>query len=251
MNFYTPQLIGNELFNAYFKKQCNAIHCVWHEDCNTLIEVCPPGVIQQQTNTKMKTIPQLKKSLLMIAAGSVAVFSQAANAITITLDPTSIYYIGNVTPGLPADQTTQVEFLTALKGLALNASSSTLVPGETDVITRSSNVLALTEVPTEAGQTRFLDPFPNSYSITGAYVALKYGGGGQGGFQRMEFYYTSGLTGSFTVGSTTALSSVTTYNPGPGDGPGRKVPDGGTTVAALGFALLGLGSMRKLIGSKA
>jgi hypothetical protein len=33
--------------------------------------------------------------------------------------------------------------------------------------------------------------------------------------------------------------------------PPSRVPDGGTTVATLGFALLGLGSMRKLIGLKA
>ena len=32
--------------------------------------------------------------------------------------------------------------------------------------------------------------------------------------------------------------------------PPSRVPDGGTTVTALGFALLGLGSIRKLIGSK-
>jgi hypothetical protein len=202
----------------------------------------------------MKTIPQLKKALLIITAGSSVMFSQVASAVTITLDPTSIYYIGNVTPGLPADQGTQIDFLTALRSLAPSTSSSILVPGETDLITRSANVLALTEVPTTTGEVRFTTfPVTNSYSITGAYVALKYGGGGAGGFQRMEFYYTSGLTGDFMVGSTTALSSVTKYNPGttPPPGGGGRVPDGGTTIACLGFALLGLGSMRKLIGSKA
>ena len=34
-------------------------------------------------------------------------------------------------------------------------------------------------------------------------------------------------------------------------GPNNRVPDGGTTLASLGFALLGLGSIRKLVNSKA
>ena len=37
----------------------------------------------------------------------------------------------------------------------------------------------------------------------------------------------------------------------PNPGGGGRVPDGGTTIACLGMALLGLGSMRKLIASKA
>lgn len=50
------------------------------------------------------------------------------------------------------------------------------------------------------------------------------------------------------------LSNLKLYSngtDGPGNGGGGRVPDGGTTIACLGFALLGLGSMRKLIGSKA
>lgn len=50
------------------------------------------------------------------------------------------------------------------------------------------------------------------------------------------------------------LSNLKLYSNGtggPGGGGGGRVPDGGTTIACLGFALLGLGSMRKLIGSKA
>jgi VPDSG-CTERM motif len=50
------------------------------------------------------------------------------------------------------------------------------------------------------------------------------------------------------------LSNVRVWQGGPtgkGGGDGEGVPDGGTTIACLGMALLGLGSMRRLVGSKA
>ena len=48
-----------------------------------------------------------------------------------------------------------------------------------------------------------------------------------------------------------AISHVTLFaKKGPSTGGGGRVPDGGTTIACLGMALLGLGSMRKLIPSK-
>lgn len=197
----------------------------------------------------MRAIPQLKKALFIMTAGSSVMFSQVAEAATITLGPTSGYYIGSATPGLPASQAQEIIFLNALRGLATGGTAA--VGGDT--ILRSSNVLALTEVPAEVPNVRFTS-FPSDYTfnITGAYVTLKYGNGGAGD-QRMEFYYTSGLTGTFDVAVRQALSSVTTFNPGttPPPGGGGRVPDGGTTIACLGFALLGLGSMRKLIGSKA
>ena len=48
------------------------------------------------------------------------------------------------------------------------------------------------------------------------------------------------------------LSNLKLYSNGtpPGSGGGRGVPDGGTTIACLGMALLGLGSIRKFIASK-
>ena len=48
------------------------------------------------------------------------------------------------------------------------------------------------------------------------------------------------------------LSNLKLYSNGkPGTGGGGRVPDGGTTIACLGMALLGLGSVRRILARKA
>lgn len=193
----------------------------------------------------MKTKSKFKNVLLVMAAGSIAMLGQASAAITLsTLSP---YYLGSSSPGLPSNPTNEVLFINTLIGLALNG--STVVGGDT--VVRSNINFGILPTATVTGDDK-VDP-ASSYTFNGfSFIVAKYGAGGAGD-QRMEFYYTAGLTGAFEVSPTQALSHVSYYNPSstppPRDIPG--VPDGGTTLVLLGGSLLGLGSMRRLMLKKA
>lgn len=96
------------------------------------------------------------------------------------------------------------------------------------------------------------------WSTYGAGAISMHAGGGQGTPDHFIWLLTPGqLTGNWSYNGGSAngggLSNLKLYSNSstPNNGGGGRVPDGGTTIACLGLALLGLGSMRKLIGSKA
>lgn len=95
------------------------------------------------------------------------------------------------------------------------------------------------------------------WTTFGAGAISMHVGGGQGTPDHFIWRLTPGqLTGTWSYNGGTAngggLSNLKLYsnNSTPTPSGGGRVPDGGTTITALGFALLGLGSMRKLIGPK-
>ncbi len=96
------------------------------------------------------------------------------------------------------------------------------------------------------------------WTTYGAGAISMHVGGGQGTPDHFIWLLTPGqLTGTWSYNGGSAngggLSNLKLYSNSstPNTGGGGRVPDGGTTMLSLGVALLGLGSMRKLIGPKA
>lgn len=103
----------------------------------------------------------------------------------------------------------------------------------------------------------------SNYSLTGSFYAVIHYGKGSGGTGQgggLIAWYLPNLNGIYQfaqdgpgpngLGGISSVRIWGTNTPGGPDPRGFDVPDGGTTLASLGFALLGLGSMRRLIGSK-
>lgn len=136
------------------------------------------------------------------------------------------------------------------------ASGGSIDPGQ---IARY-NFITSSALPQPIGSNPFIiDPSgesnPMGYSLTGSFYAVVHYGKGSGGEANSAVaWYLPSFSGSYSfpqngIGTNGkgGISSVriweTTSN--------KRVPDGGSTVAALGFALFGLGITRKLIGSRA
>ena len=109
-------------------------------------------------------------------------------------------------------------------------------------------------------------PLTGNWTITNAAFWTTFGnaaislhvGNGGGGPDHFIWKLTQGAqSGSWSYSGVGlgggGLSNLKLYSNGtaPGTGDARGVPDGGTTIACLGMALLGLGSMRRFIASKA
>ena len=110
-------------------------------------------------------------------------------------------------------------------------------------------------------------PLTGNWTITNAAFWTTYGDGaislhvGGGGRDSEPDHFIWKLTQGAQSGTWSysgvginggGLSNMKLYSNGtPGTGGGGRVPDGGTTIACLGMALLGLGSVRRFLATKA
>ena len=193
-----------------------------------------------------------KVSLAMMACVCLGVAGARATAYTLTVDPnlppgTTAYVVGAVNPGAPADDASEVQYITAMIGLALGGHTTVSpTPGTTDDIYRSQNTFGSLPTPTITG-----DKLGTSTSITltagFTYLAAKYDGpnGGTEVWDLASFKAGDVITipqnafgnanNQYGLSGTTLLSPTGT----------PSVPDGGLTLVMLGSALTGLGLLRK------
>jgi hypothetical protein len=186
-------------------------------------------------------------------ACALALASQAT-AIQLTIaDSGSEYFVGRITPDRPANEDNEVLGINTLRTMLVN---TTVTDSSGDDIVRSGNVFAqLPEVDTSLGFTKTdgkNDRGPSaSLNVDGfEYMLGKYADSGA------LVFYVGGLTGMHELPATFdghELSHTGLFNavevPGASGGGSGSVPDGGTTVALLGFSLFALGACRRFIKS--
>lgn len=172
-----------------------------------------------------------------------------ARAITIT---TADYGIGTIIPGTPANPSTELGYV---------QTSVSIWNGTTLAGTYSGNTYTLLSgglVPTPLTAPTVVASNESDFNGSGNTATLSLGAGGYeylltrwGGGDIL--YYVEGLSGNITVendlvspGQTdTGLSHFALF--GDESNPPPSVPDGGSTVAMLGSALLGISALgRKL-----
>lgn len=172
------------------------------------------------------------------------VVSAAISSAALMINPmTPAFATGN--------QTGQPQIDAVLAGFNLNLSEvyKQDVKGPESGSLASSYATSFFNTPNDPSDATITWTGPNIVSPN-AYMLVKDGNNSPAwyffdltnlGWDGMETLQLSG----FWVGRG-AISHISLYT-----GDSNKVPDNGTTFVALGIALLGLGSVRKLIGSKA
>jgi hypothetical protein len=191
------------------------------------------------------------KRMMMFAACALALglgaVSAQATTLDITTNTTTAVFLGYFEPGIPPEQSQQIQYLNVLLGLAPNAVGNYNNPPHFQTITRSA--FACPSCPASAvlsGNHReeSEDPgFSNTPNLGTGYQFLvgHYGGGRPGGESLV--WWVGGLTGDVTIPleatNDRELSNWTLYNPT------TSVPDGGMTLMLLGGALLGLEVLRR------
>jgi hypothetical protein len=183
-------------------------------------------------------------------------FASQATAIPLTIAGLgSQYFVGRMTPDLPANEDNEVLGINTLRTMLVN---TTVTDSSGDVIVRSGNTFAqLPEADTNLGFVKddgqngnFKGPSA-SLNVDGfEYVLGKYADSGA------LVFYVGGLSGIYELPATFDghdLSHTSLFNalevPGPSGGGIGAVPDGGTTAALLGFGLLALSACRRFIKS--
>ncbi len=194
----------------------------------------------------------MKTKLLTIALLACSMF--AASAIPIGLD--SNKYVGSIVNGAPANAEDEVIYINILINMGIGESLAPFVPPNTtgETFLRSMNF----GFPPDAvvdGDSR-IDPFVAgaSYSLTNwEYMLVKTGGASY------VFYVATLNAGVYELNVPSfpsGISHVSFYNSEPGeeppfgDDPPPNVPDGGSTIAILGAALLSLGGLRRFCPRK-
>ncbi len=182
------------------------------------------------------------KRAAMVLAGLCSFGMLQAGAVS--LDLTSEWYLGFIDAGIPSSPALEASYINELIQLAPGTGPITI--GSQDY-TRSLNEFLY--LPTAVVTDSFKnDNGENTGSFGSGYTYLiaKYDGPNYGS----EVWNVSGLTGSFTLpqklghpgdGRTYDISHWSLYNV-------NRVPDGGMTVAMLGFGVLGLLALRKRLG---
>jgi hypothetical protein len=202
----------------------------------------------------------MKKTLLLIAAG----FLVAVPCVHATyIDFSSTRYLGFVDAGNEGDAG-RTDLLNQLIDLAPGTGPvASVSPTTGNLLTRSLNQpIAWATMPNAVGISN-INGIQGSSSGLSTYTGLnftymyaKWDGPNFGsgvfyiaGLSSVEIISNLGYPGGQQYGLSGVSFFTPTTTPNPNDG--GKVPDGGTTIACLGMALLGLGSMKKLISSKA
>jgi hypothetical protein len=207
--------------------------------------------------TKYDMIKTLNLAIL-IAACSVAIGAHAATTITLTVDPnlppgTSPFVLGAAIPGAPASPADEVIYITGILALPLGGTGT----AGADTIYRSLNVFSPLSAPTIPASPPF-----QGVSGTGTtfvdqgytYLAAKYDGPNGG----TEVWYLGGVaSGTSIVIPANAFGTAnnqyglsgwnffTATRDNPNFPPQGSVPDGGSTFALLGCALVGAESLRR------
>ncbi len=182
----------------------------------------------------------MKKQILTILGACLLGFSALGN---------TIYELGTVAPGVPADPTAENTMLIALinaynAGTPANTPFDVVAGPHTDqgMLNPGSFVPAAPlAMPGDISGNLGLGLGGTSITIalgTGgySYAMVKWG-------RDNEFYYIGGLTGDVVLNNDLNQNGESHYDLWKGTPPG--VPDGGTTVLLLGAALSGLGLIRR------
>jgi hypothetical protein len=168
-------------------------------------------------------------SRLLFFAGLCAAFSTQLSALTIG----DAYYIGRINDGIPANPADEVSYINTLITLAAGANPIQIPAGTGETYDRLSSTL-VTSFPTAVttGSFKSGDNPSTTVNVSGfTYLLGKYDQDTAGSY----VWYVGGLTGNQTLPATAedrALSHYSLYNPG------TSVPDGGSTIALLGGALV-------------
>jgi len=182
------------------------------------------------------------KRAAMVLAGLCTFGMLQAGAVV--LDLSSEWYLGFIDAGIPSSPANETSYINELIQLAPGTGPVTI--GSQDY-TRSLN--EFTSLPTAVVDDAVKnDDAVNTGSFGSGYTYLiaKYDGPNYGS----EVWNVSGLTGTFTLPQalgrpgdhrTFDISHWSLYNV-------NRVPDGGMTVAMLGFGILGLLALRKRLG---
>jgi len=150
------------------------------------------------------------------------------------------YLVGSVDPGSPASESAETGYITTLLGMSAN---QTVNSGgkEYRTFAYDASVVSLTDY------LKF-DPPSSTASITGYQFVL-----GKFGNESWVWELTAGET--FVIPQTYSdqdnkgggISHYSVFNRGTTT---TRVPDGGTSIALLGMALIGLGGVRKVLGKR-
>jgi hypothetical protein len=183
----------------------------------------------------MKT---LISRFLLIAGFSAALASQLS-ALTIG----DAYYIGRINDGIPPSG--EVNYINNLITLAAGTTETTIGTETYDRIDSTFAGTLLAAVPTNAFKD---ESGSNSVVVTGySYILGKYDQDSAGSY----VWYVGGLSGSQSIPSSINekdLSHLSLYNVSGGSGQ-HPVPDGGSTVALLGGALMILAGVARRVVS--
>ena len=192
----------------------------------------------------------MKTKLLSLAILACSVLGVMAIPIGLS----SPKYVGSIINGAPASAANEVQYINILIDMAVNTTlDPNVAPNTTgEAFARSSNV-GLPPDALVAGTIRFDPPASsNSYNLTGwDYMLVKTGGASY-------VFYVASLSGSFELDNSfpSGISHISLYDTGVSstpfgnDPPPAGVPDGGSTLACMGVALIGLGSARRLIRTR-
>jgi len=178
----------------------------------------------------------LKKWAAAIVCVCAIGLSFQVSAIPLTIG--DAYYLGDVNPGIPAGESDEEGYINQLVSMAA-PSGPTVVGANT--FTRSANVFAGLPAAdfTSKEDTGTITTF--TLDGTTAYVLAKYDQDQAGAL----VWYVAGLVGEITIPATynnRDISHTSFFGGGPG-----TVPDGGATIALLGFALIGVDVLRRKI----
>jgi hypothetical protein len=193
----------------------------------------------------MKNLLTRLFSTALISAGF------ATQLSAVTLDSTSTRYLGLINDGIPSSESQTAGYINILTGMAINTGPLQIPSSTGEIYTRSGNMdptvfsfpTATTQgaVKLEAPDSLLSFNFGSGYT----YLVAKYDQSDAGSL----VWYVEGLIGSYDIQQTLnghAISHIVALNPGSGT-PG--VPDGGSTVALLGGALMVIAGVARRVGS--
>lgn len=196
----------------------------------------------------------------MLAGVCLVATGARAATITLTVDPnlppgTTPFVLGAANPGAPASQADEVIYITGILALPLGGTGT----AGADAIYRSLNVFSPLPAPTIPASPPF-----QGVSGTGTtfvdqgytYLAAKYDGPNGG----TEVWYLGGIASGTTItipanafgdgNNQYGLSGWNFFTPTPDNPnfpPQGRLPDGSSTLALLGFAIVGVETLRRKI----
>ncbi len=185
----------------------------------------------------------MKSTILACLLSAVALLTtvnstQATPLLTIG----DSHELGFVNFGIPASDADRVAYVNHLIGMSLGSNDTGL--GQTFFRSNNSFSPLNTAVWASNGTSTTINLGTTGYE----YLLAKYDGPNYGS----EVWYIGGLTGSITIPATAGtqgygLSGWTLFTPAQTP----SVPDGGSTVAFLGLALVGVEGLRRIMIRKA
>jgi hypothetical protein len=173
---------------------------------------------------------------ILVSAILGLVTASQVNALTIG----DANKLGSVIAGIPAGDSDVTDYVNAMIGLSLGGSTIVTKSGHDNTVTRSMNSFSPLDTAVLGPRVTYGNIESSTVTIhLGAsgyeYLLAKYDGPNYG----TEVWYINGLSGDITIpshGGQYGISGSTLFTPGTPTG----VPDGGSTVALLGLAALGL-----------